>query len=83
MTFSRETREQIIQRDRFRCTQCGNSNWLEIHHIIANTKLNRKLYGDFVQSAENGILVCKKCHDKHSLWDKELKKLLKLKLKEL
>ena len=81
MTFSKETRASILIRDRYKCVNCGSQNWLEIHHIIANTKLNRKLYGEQIQSKENGVLVCKKCHDKHLLWDKELKRKLKLKFK--
>ena len=69
-------RTKVLIRDRYKCVNCGSQNWLEIHHIIANTKLNRKLYGEQIQSKENGVLVCKKCHDKHSLWDKERKKQL-------
>lgn len=52
---------------------------MSIHHVVANTILNRKLYGDKIQSVENGVYVCQKCHDNHSLWDKELRKSLEKK----
>ena len=73
--FSNLTRLEIYSRDDCKCTQCGDDEYfnLEIHHIIANTKLNRKLYGNLIQSKENGILCCHKCHEKHSLWDRELR----------
>ena len=75
--FPPEIRLYILQRDNYHCTQCNSTQYLEIHHIIANTKLNRKLYGDKIQSARNGVLCCRNCHNKHSLWDKEMKRKLK------
>lgn len=50
---------------------------MEHHHLLANTKLNAKLYGDLIQSAENGVYVCQPCHIKHALWDKPLVRELK------
>ena len=83
-TFSKLTRLEVYSRDNARCTQCGEDEYflLEIHHIIANTKLNRKLYGHLIQSRDNGILCCHKCHDKHALWDGELRRQLRKEWKD-
>lgn len=80
-TFSDYTRGVIIIRDQCRCVNCRKPA-TEIHHLIANTKLNVKLYGqDKIQSAENGVCVCKDCHNKHTLWDKKLKPIWEQKTK--
>lgn len=65
-----ETRKQVIQRDRGLCVNCRKPA-TEIHHLIHNTKLNVKLYGDKIQSMENLVCVCKDCHNKYPLWDKK------------
>ena len=48
--------------------------------MIANTKMNAKIYGDdILQSEDNGILLCNYCHDHHSIMDvvkKQKEKLL-------
>lgn len=72
-----KNRTKVLIRDGYKCTQCGSKDWLEIHHIIPQTKTNRRMYGEQIDSLDNLILVCHKCHDKHSLWDKGLKKNLK------
>ena len=84
ITFSNLTRIEIYKRDNGKCINCGESEYwkLEIHHIIANTKLNRKLYGNFIQSKDNGVIVCKNCHFKHSLWDRDLREKIKMYLKD-
>ena len=83
-SFSKLTRLEIYSRDNAKCTQCGEDEYflLEIHHIICNSKLNRKLYGNLIQSKENGILCCHSCHTIHSLWDSKLRNNLKLLWKE-
>lgn len=77
--MDRELREKIFERAGYLC-RCGYRA-TEIHHIIANTKLNRKLYGDNIDSEKNLIAVCKDCHNKHSLWDMEKRKELERKFK--
>lgn len=69
-------REVVILRDKGLCVNCGKAG-IEVHHIIPNTKLNKKLYGDQLESMENLVLVCKNCHNNHSLWDKPLRNRLK------
>lgn len=75
-TFSKDVREAIIKKCSGVCLNCGKRKYrMEIHHIVPNTKLNVKLYGnDNIQSEINGVLVCQPCHFNHALWDKQLKK---------
>ena len=76
-TFSEETRIIIWHRDKKSCVICSGRHFLSIHHVVPNTKMNRRLYGnERVNSGINGTLVCQKCHDNHMFWDKQLKKNL-------
>jgi len=71
-TFSKKTREEIWSRDGGLCVNC-KKRAQEIHHLIANTKTNILVYTNkLIQSAINGVCVCKDCHNKYSTWDKEL-----------
>jgi len=77
-TFSAETRKQIKAKSGGTCYNCRTLGYrMEYHHLLANTKLNAKLYGDLIQSVENGVYVCQPCHIKHALWDKPLVRELK------
>lgn len=77
-TFAPGTRQEIYLKFDCKCGQCGSKFGLQIHHLVHNTITNRKIYGDErVQSGENGYLCCQGCHDKYSLWDRELVSNLK------
>lgn len=71
--FSPNTRKEIYKRDHNQCTnhtndKCKVDVGLTIHHIVHNTILNRKLYGNKnIQSAENGVVLCIQCHTNYSL----------------
>jgi hypothetical protein len=71
-TFSREVRNETLIKQHFHCFCCNEHNNLTFHHIIPNTKLFQKLYGDLIQSVLNCKAVCPKHHSNHS-WDIELK----------
>jgi 5-methylcytosine-specific restriction endonuclease McrA len=75
-SFSHTTRAEILERDAYGCVVCGTNEMLQVHHYVPNTKLNSKLYGKLIQSAENGVLVCFKHHANHTLWDKPMKQKL-------
>lgn len=51
----RKTRKDVLKRDSFKCTNCGDDKMLEIHH--------KKRWLD---SGENGldnlVTLCRKCH---------------------
>ena len=83
-TFSVETRRKIKAKSFGFCYNCRQLHpRMEHHHLLANTKLNEKLYGrEVIQSVENGVYVCQPCHTKHTLWDKPLVRELKLKYGE-
>jgi 5-methylcytosine-specific restriction endonuclease McrA len=65
-TFSIYEREMVYSRAGYRCEcQCekclGNDN-LQVHHRIPNTKMNRGLYGEKLQSENNAVVLCGWCH---------------------
>ena len=65
----RQVRAKIVKRAYCQCEnwnhpKCKCTKGMSIHHIIANTNMNAKLYGDdFLQSEDNGMLLCSYCHD--------------------
>jgi 5-methylcytosine-specific restriction endonuclease McrA len=76
-TFDEERRKEIWIFYRRKCANCREKNGLSIHHLVANTKPNRKKYGnEKIQSIENGILCCQGCHDNWTLWALEMRKKL-------
>ena len=48
--------QQVLQRDGWRCQQCGSRTNLQVHHIQP-----RSQSGD--DAEENLITVCSECHD--------------------
>lgn len=65
-TFSKLTRMAIVTRDsnqcKCRCEKCERILFLSIHHLISNTKANRKIYGNLLQNKSNGVMLCQVCH---------------------
>lgn len=59
-----ETRYPILERDGYRCQECGSTQDLDVHHIQA-----RKDDGD--DSPENLITLCKVCHAKTKSWGRK------------
>ena len=50
--------QQVLQRDGWRCQQCGSRTNLQVHHIQV-----RSQSGD--DSEENLITLCADCHAHH------------------
>ena len=46
---------QVLERDGWRCQNCGNSTNLQVHHVCP-----RSLLGDDI--GENLIVLCSSCH---------------------
>ena len=46
---------QVLERDGWRCQNCGSPNHLQVHHIRS-----RSLLGD--DAAENLVTLCNGCH---------------------
>lgn len=67
-TFSHKTKEEILKKFKHTCAfstfeeKCKKREGLSIHHIIHNTTANRKIYGKFLQSITNAVLLCENCH---------------------
>jgi len=69
-TFSHKTKEEILKKFKHTCAfstlkfvdKCKKNQGLSIHHIIHNTTANRKIYGPFLQSITNAVLLCENCH---------------------
>jgi hypothetical protein len=52
-----EWKLKCLERDEYRCQKCSDQNKLNVHHIFN--------YNDFPfnrDELENGIVLCKKCH---------------------
>jgi len=48
--------QKVLQRDKWRCRNCGFRSELHVHHIVY-----RSLGGD--DSLENLLVLCARCHD--------------------
>jgi 5-methylcytosine-specific restriction endonuclease McrA len=53
----RELWRYVLERDGWRCQNCGDLKNLEVHHIRRRSKLG-------VDSEENLITLCASCHRK-------------------
>ncbi len=80
ITFSRKVREYMFARAGYLCecrgAGCLLKKKLALHHIYPNTKVNRTLHGDKLQSTQNAEVKCEHCHTqypgKHLTWRKKL-----------
>ncbi|WP_205427243.1 HNH endonuclease [Clostridium botulinum] len=55
----KKIRLKILERDDYKCVECGSSHWLNVHHIK-----ERNQGGD--DSDENLVTLCYECHmEKH------------------
>ncbi len=52
----RRLHQQVLERDGWRCQQCGNLGNLHVHHITFRSQLG--------QDAEHNLItLCAKCHE--------------------
>lgn len=67
-------RKRVLERDNYKCLDCGvnDKEVLDAHHIKSP-----KIYPELKTSLDNGITVCKNCHHKRTLEDKELQQHIK------
>jgi hypothetical protein len=63
-------RKAVFERDDFTCRSCGyrcgdgfNIN-LEVHHRIPTNKLINTKFEKYIFNLDNGITLCRKCHNK-------------------
>jgi len=60
--FPRDVKEMVCQAQHGIC-KCCNKPLVEFHHIIPNTKTNRKLFPHFIDSPFNCAGLCRKDHE--------------------
>lgn len=53
-------RKAVAERDNWKCRICGSKENLEAHHIIP---VHNDPEGEYKYDPNNGIMLCKKCHD--------------------
>ena len=44
------------------CEMCYNRRAMHKHHLFSQTKLNRRVYADYIDDPRNIIYVCVECH---------------------
>lgn len=49
-------RRQILERDGWRCTECGKAGRLEVHHVVSRSA------GGAVYDPDNCRTLCRRCH---------------------
>ncbi len=52
-------RKEVLERDNYRCKECGSENDLQVHHIVPVAECREVAF-----LRMNGVVLCKKCHYK-------------------
>ena len=55
----KEFRQKILERDKYKCVECGSHEKLQVHHIKSVHK-----YPELVMDENNVITLCASCHVK-------------------
>lgn len=58
-------RKAVLGRDNHTCQDCGGTEGLDAHHIQSIFD-----YPKGVFEIDNGLTLCKKCHKRHTWWQK-------------
>lgn len=53
--MARATRRMVLRRDQYRCTVCGTSHDLEVHHIVPRAEGG-------TNDPANLVTLCMACH---------------------
>jgi len=70
--YEKESREQVVARDHWRCVVCGSSAH-DVHEIIPRSALPGKRNAPVLFSARNRCCLCRKCHSKvHTVWGRAM-----------
>ena len=51
----RSLRNQVLERDGWKCQNCGGSMDLQVHHLVSRAQLGP-------DTADNLITLCARCH---------------------
>jgi len=58
MAVSESVYNAVRERDGWNCVHCGMNQNVNLHHMMANTKANRRKYPLFIDSKFNLISLC-------------------------
>jgi len=63
ITFSNKVKQDILEAQNGMCRVLNCYEPIHsIHHKLPNTKVNRKLYPNFIDSVFNAVGLCFSCH---------------------
>ena len=62
--FGEEVRTEIGKAQNGKCKRC-RKDIVDFHHMLHNTKVNRKLFPLLIDSVFNCVGLCRDCHDNH------------------
>ena len=60
--FGQETRDEMRKAQHGKCKLCEQSI-VDFHHKLHNTKVNNKLFPNYIHSVFNCVGLCRDCHD--------------------
>lgn len=58
-------RKAVLERDNHICRDCQTRENLDAHHIQSIVE-----YPEGIFDVDNGLTLCKDCHDKHTWWQR-------------
>jgi len=61
--YDKESREQVVARDRWRCIVCGKSAH-DVHEIIPRSALPGERNAPTLFSVKNRCCLCRQCHSR-------------------
>jgi len=44
------------------CEVCGKHGQVQFHHRFPQTKVNKKLYPEYIHDKKNIVIICEPCH---------------------
>ena len=62
-------RNQVFRRDNYQCINCEMIGYIEAHHIKSWAN-----YPDLRFEVDNGMTLCKKCHNEANKIQREIEK---------
>ncbi len=69
MPITESTYNAVMDKHGWACQHCGSRINLEWHHMLSNTKANRKKFPKFIDSEYNGAVLCglisNNCHRRY------------------
>jgi hypothetical protein len=58
-------RKAVLERDKYTCRDCQTKEGLDAHHVQSILD-----YPEGIFNVDNGLTICKSCHNKHTWWQR-------------